>query len=130
MGDRVRKSTAAPIDLSTIEELADGDITLLSELAAMFKRHTSEAIAKVRMAIAARQLQDVAQIAHTCIGFTALLGLTTLVPILRQLEHVASLEPAPALWAEELTRLVAQWEQEFERVNQILLSGTNRSGAP
>ncbi len=133
MGDRRRESTGlppAPIDLSVIEELANGDIAELAELVAMFKSHTTDAIAQARMAIDAQQPQEVARIVHTCIGFTASLGLTTMVPILRKIEHAALLEPPSTAWAEELTRLVAKWKQDFERIYKVLQSQTNRSGAP
>ncbi len=133
MGDRRGESTGlppGPIDLSVIEELADGNIAAMAELVTMFKSHTIDAIAQARMAVAAGQPQDVVRIAHTCIGFTASLGLTTIVPILREIEHAALLEPPPTAWAEEVTRLVAKWEQDFERVYKVLQSRTNRSGAP
>lgn len=131
MGDRLRKPSGLPsIDLSVIEELADGDIAVMAELAAMFNRHTTGAIAKARIAIGTGNRQEVVRIAHTCIGFTASLGLTTMVPILREIDHAARLVPPPVAWAEELTRLVAKWEQDFERIYEVLRSRTNRSCRP
>jgi HPt (histidine-containing phosphotransfer) domain-containing protein len=127
MGDRRRESTGlppAPIDLSVIEELANGNI------AAMVKSHTTAAIAQARMAIDAEQAQEVARIVHTCIGFTASLGLTTMVPILREIEHAALLKPPPTALPEELTRLVAKWKQDFERIYEVLRSRVNRSEEP
>jgi HPt (histidine-containing phosphotransfer) domain-containing protein len=130
MGARRRKSTRlqpAPVDLSVIEELADGDIAAMAELVAMFKRHTIEAIAQARMAVAAGQPQEVVRTAHTCIGFTASLGLITMVPILREIEHAARQDPPPTAWAEELTQLLAKWQQDFERICEVLRSRTDRS---
>jgi HPt (histidine-containing phosphotransfer) domain-containing protein len=133
MGDSSRKSTGkgpAQIDLSTIEELADGDAAALTELIAMFKRHTIEAIAKTRLAIRAGELRDAAQIAHTCIGFTATLGLTTMVPILRQLEQTARTQRLEKPRLKELTHVVQKWEREFARVESVLQTRINRSSTP
>ena len=133
MGARRRKSTGlrpVPVDLNVIEELADGDTAAMAELVAMFQRHTIDAIAQARMAVATGQPQEVVRIVHTCIGFTASLGLTTMVPILRKIEHAARLEPPPTVWAEQLTQLVEKWEQDFERIYEVLRSRTNRSEAP
>ncbi|HXR35204.1 MAG TPA: Hpt domain-containing protein [Candidatus Binataceae bacterium] len=133
MGVTSGKSTGkgpAPIDLSTIEELADGDGAALNELIAMFKRHTIQAIARARLAIRAGQLRDAAQIAHTCIGFTATLGLTTMVPILRQLEQTARAQQLEKPRLKELTRVVQEWEREFARVESVLQARINRFSAP
>jgi HPt (histidine-containing phosphotransfer) domain-containing protein len=115
-------STIQDLDLSTMEDLADGDIAVLAELVAMFKRNTNEALAKARAAIAAGQPDDLMRVAHTSIGFTASLGLTTMVPILRQIEQAAGLELPLALWVDELTPLVERWKQEFERIYEALRS--------
>ncbi|HXR36094.1 MAG TPA: hypothetical protein VN754_09120 [Candidatus Binataceae bacterium] len=127
--DKTIAATPLVIDLSAIEDLADGDPAVEAELIAMFVRHTVEAIASGRCAIDSGQPQDIARIAHTCIGFTSTLGLTTLIPTLRALER-ATFAPAlenPA--AEELTQLIERWEREFQRVAQALHALTDRSAA-
>ncbi|MGO9061362.1 MAG: hypothetical protein ACLQU2_28880 [Candidatus Binataceae bacterium] len=118
-----------PIDLSTIEELADGDAAALTELTAMFRRHTIEAIAKARLAIGAGQMRNMAQVVHTCIGFTATLGLTTMVPILRQLEQTTVTEQLEKPRLKKLTRLLQEWEHEFARVQSVLQASINRMSA-
>lgn len=125
--DKTIAATPLVIDLSAIEELADGDPTVLADLIARFRRHTVEAIASARCAIDGGQPQDIAGIAHTCIGFTSTLGLTTLIPPLRDLER-ATLTRAPENPpAEELAHLLERWEREFLRVAQALHALTERS---
>ena len=130
MGNRGPKpgaSLSTPIDLSTIEELADGDPAAMAELTAMFRRHTGEQIAQARAAIAARQRWEVARVAHTCIGFTSALGLISVVPILRELERAARLERSERATFAKLVLLVKKWEAEFERLETAL---KQRIGAP
>jgi HPt (histidine-containing phosphotransfer) domain-containing protein len=103
------------VDLRVIEELANGDPAELAALIEMFNRHTTEGIAKVRAAIGAQQFQEAARTAHTCIGFTATIGITAMLPTLRELERIARAERR-----KEATRLVAQWEQEFKQARQAL----------
>jgi HPt (histidine-containing phosphotransfer) domain-containing protein len=103
------------IDFSIIEDLAAGDPAAMDELVAMFVRHTTEGLAKVRAAIDAGDLDGVARAAHTCIGFTATLGVTGLVPTMRKLERAAQKKRRT-----DLMRLVAQWERDFEQARQAL----------
>lgn len=103
------------IDFSVIEDLADGDPSVLAELIQTFERHTAEGIAKVRAALSAKQFQEAALGAHTCIGFTATIGIAPMVPTLRQLELAVTAERV-----EEATRLLAQWELEFKQVRLLL----------
>jgi HPt (histidine-containing phosphotransfer) domain-containing protein len=120
--DKPIPATPLPIDLSAIEDLADGDPAVEAELIAMFARHTVEAIAKLRAAIGADQLAEAAAIAHTCIGFTSTIGIAMLVPTLRELEQAAK-----TAQREELARLLAQWEREFGDVRRTLAARLNRT---
>ncbi len=110
------------IDFSVIEDFAEGDPAAMAELVATFERHTTEGIAKVRAAIAADDLAEVARAAHTCLGFTAMLGVTGLVPTIRKLERAAQGKRRA-----NLMRLVAQWEREFERACEALAARIKRS---
>ncbi len=113
--DETTPAPTLPIDLSTIEDLAAGDPAVEADLIAMFVRHTVEGIANVRAAIGADQFDEAALVAHTCIGFTSTIGITALVPTLRELELATKTER----W-EEVARLLALWEQEFEQMRQAL----------
>lgn len=103
------------IDLSTIEDLADGDPQVIAELIAMFVRHTGDAIAQVRAAVEAADFAQTARVAHTCIGFTASLGISDLVPTLRELERASK-----AGHREDVARCLARWECEFEQARRAL----------
>jgi HPt (histidine-containing phosphotransfer) domain-containing protein len=120
--DKTIPATPLVIDLSAIEDLADGDPAVEADLIAMFLRHTVEGIGKLRAALSADQLAEAAGIAHTCIGFTATIGITALVPTLRELEQAAK-----AAQPDELTRLLAQWEREFDYVRRTLAARLNRA---
>jgi hypothetical protein len=115
------------IDLSVIDELADGDPIVMAELIEAFRRHTLDGIAKVRAAIARSGFSEAAQseaalaeaalIVHTCIGFTATLGITTMLPALRELERASKDRDAG-----DMLRSLARWEQEFEQILRSLLA--------
>jgi HPt (histidine-containing phosphotransfer) domain-containing protein len=115
--ERNKTIAAAPlvIDLSTIDELAEGDPAVEADLIAMFVRHTAEGIAQVRAAIGADQLDEAARVAHKCIGFTATIGITVLVPTLRELERAIRDQQR-----EVATRLLAQWQREFDHIREAL----------
>jgi HPt (histidine-containing phosphotransfer) domain-containing protein len=112
-------SAPLPLDLSTIEDLADGDPSVQADLIAMFLRHTIEAIGKLRAAIEGRRYAEAAAIAHSARGFSATVGMMTLVPTLRELEEAAK-SPQPQKPTQDLSRLLAQWEREFEELRRTL----------
>jgi HPt (histidine-containing phosphotransfer) domain-containing protein len=120
---RVRAGRVTPIkdpieiDFSVIEDLAEGDPAAMADLVATFVRHTTEGIARVRAAIEAGDLAEAARAAHTCVGFTATIGITALVPTIRELERTAKEGRR-----EDLARLIEQWEREFEIARRALES--------
>jgi two-component system, sensor histidine kinase and response regulator len=106
-----------PIDLSVLVDLADGDPVVEAELVAIFVRHTSEGISKTRAALSADQAPEAARIVHTCIGFTATLGIVALVPLLRELQGMVQDDRR-----DEAERLIAEWERGFEQVQCAMRS--------
>jgi HPt (histidine-containing phosphotransfer) domain-containing protein len=122
MGDDPAKPTVAgpiELDLTAMEELADGDSAVLADLIATFVRHTADAIVDAQAAIGAGNSVEAARIAHTCIGFTATIGITAMVPTLRGLERALRQEHR-----EETIRLLAEWERQFELIRQALECGS------
>ncbi len=104
------------VDLSVIEDLAAGDKAARAELIATFIRHTNNGIGQVRKAIGEDDFARAAQAAHTCVGFTASLGISVLVPILRELERaLRARDGARAI------RRITQWEHGFAQVRRKLL---------
>jgi HPt (histidine-containing phosphotransfer) domain-containing protein len=125
MGDDPAKPTVAgpiELDLTAMEELADGDSAVLADLIATFVRHTADAIVDARAAIGAGNSAEAARIAHTCIGFTATIGITAMVPTLRELEQAVRQEHR-----KDAIRLLAEWERQFELIRQAL---ANRDPEP
>jgi hypothetical protein len=113
------------IDLSIIDDLADGDPAAMIELIDAFSRHTADGIANVRTAIGMRGFLDAARIVHTCIGFTATLGITIMLPTLRELERASK-----DGHAEDMVRCLVRWEGEFEQVLRSLRTRLDRPRAP
>jgi hypothetical protein len=109
------------IDLSVMEELADSDPAVLAELVEVFNRHTTDGIVRVRTAIRLEAFSEAALLVHTCIGFTATLGINALLPTLRELERASS-----AGQTADTIHWLAQWEREFEQVRQSLLARITR----
>jgi HPt (histidine-containing phosphotransfer) domain-containing protein len=125
MGDDPAKpAVAGPIelDLTAMEELADGDSAVLADLIATFVRHTADAIVNARAAIGAGNSVEAARIAHTCIGFTATIGITAMVPTLRQLERAVRHDHR-----DETIHLLAEWERQFELIREALRASKYRS---
>ena len=122
-GGVARKKGPIKVDLSVIEELANGDPAELAGLIAMFNRHMADGIDQMRAAIGSRKFASVAQVAHTCIGFTTTLGITALVPTLRKLERASKQGQTKGM-----ARWLAQWEREFEQARQALEARMNRPG--
>jgi HPt (histidine-containing phosphotransfer) domain-containing protein len=110
------------IDFSVIEDLADGDPDTLTELITMFVRHTSDAIAGVRAAVEVADFARAARVVHTCIGFTASLGISNLLPLLRKLER-ASKDAHP----DDIVRYLAQWQTQFELARHALQNRIQKS---
>ncbi len=80
------------IDFSVIEDLTDGDPRVLQDLITTFLRHTNDAIEKVHAALDSADFMQAAQIAHTCIDFTATLGINEPLPALRGVERALKRE--------------------------------------
>jgi HPt (histidine-containing phosphotransfer) domain-containing protein len=109
------KEDRIELDLTTIEDLAEGDANAVADLIASFERHTTGGIGKIRDAIRSQQPLEAARIAHTCIGFTATLGIIAMVPTLRRLERAARDGQR-----EEMGLLLSQWEEEFEQIRRAM----------
>src|SRR5205807_2300715 len=81
-------SHPAPVDLRCLERIAGGDGENLQELADSYLRTAREQLARLDRAVHLRQAKDVKELAHSCIGCSALLGMRAIVPPLRRLERM------------------------------------------
>jgi HPt (histidine-containing phosphotransfer) domain-containing protein len=64
----------------------DGDPGGLRELVELYLKQTIQQMAQLEEAVRARNAGDVRRVAHSCAGASATLGMTRLVPLLRDLE--------------------------------------------
>jgi CheY-like chemotaxis protein/HPt (histidine-containing phosphotransfer) domain-containing protein len=75
-----------PVDMDRLNSLVDGDPGGLRELVELYLKQTTQQIAQLEAAVRARNANDIRRVAHSCAGASATLGMTRLVPLLRDLE--------------------------------------------
>ncbi len=108
-------STDAPVDLVRMNDLTDGNLENLRELVEMYFNQTQKQFVQMREAIRDGKADAVRRVAHSCAGASATMGMTQLVPRLRELEKLGAsgtLTDAGAI-CETAAR-------EFERVREFL----------
>jgi signal transduction histidine kinase/HPt (histidine-containing phosphotransfer) domain-containing protein len=79
-----------PVDLSRINDLTDGNADSLRELVEMYLTQTQKQFGQLQEAIQAGNADQVRRVAHSCAGASATLGMTHLVPLLRDLEKLGA----------------------------------------
>jgi signal transduction histidine kinase/HPt (histidine-containing phosphotransfer) domain-containing protein len=107
--------TDAPVDLVRMNDLTDGNLENLRELVEMYFNQTQKQFVQMREAIRDGKADAVRRVAHSCAGASATMGMTHLVPRLRELEKLGAsgtLTDAGAI-CETAAR-------EFERVREFL----------
>jgi signal transduction histidine kinase/HPt (histidine-containing phosphotransfer) domain-containing protein len=75
-----------PVDMDRLNSLTDGDPASLRELIELYLKQTRQQLAQLDAAVRALKADDVRRLAHSCAGASATLGMTRLVPLLRDLE--------------------------------------------
>jgi signal transduction histidine kinase/two-component SAPR family response regulator/HPt (histidine-containing phosphotransfer) domain-containing protein len=75
-----------PVDIDRLNSLVDGDPGGLRELVELYLKQTTQQIAQLQAAAHANNADEVRRVAHSCAGASATLGMTRLVPLLRDLE--------------------------------------------
>ena len=75
-----------PVDMDRLNSLIDGDPGSLRELVELYLKQTTQQIAQLEAAVRANKADEVRRVAHSCAGASATLGMTRLVPMLRNLE--------------------------------------------
>mgnify|MGYP001545751024 CR=1 FL=1 len=104
-----------PVDLSRVNDLTDGNLESLRELVDMYFKQTQKQFVQLREAIRDGNADQVRRVAHSCAGASATLGMTHLVPKLRELEKLGasgSLTGAGEICENAL--------HEFARIRQFL----------
>ncbi|HXR04294.1 MAG TPA: Hpt domain-containing protein, partial [Verrucomicrobiae bacterium] len=64
----------------------DGDPAGLRELVELYLKQTTQQMEQLATAVHAQNADDIRRVAHSCAGASATLGMTRLVPLLRELE--------------------------------------------
>ena len=104
-----------PVDMERLHDFAGGSQENYNELVGLYLKQTSEQLAQVRAALAARDAATASRVAHSCAGASATCGMLAIVPVLRRIEHLTQdekIEPAAAL--------LPQVELEFGRLKTFL----------
>jgi len=104
-----------PVDMDRMTELTDGNLDSLRELVDMFLKQTHKQFDQIRAAIREDKADDVRRVAHSCAGASATLGMTHLVPKLRELERLGASGSLP-----EADQLCAAALREYARVLEFL----------
>ncbi len=78
--------TEPPVDMDRLNGLVDGDVNGLRELIELYLKQTTQQLAQLDAAARAKNADEVRRVAHSCAGASATLGMTRLVPMLRDLE--------------------------------------------
>jgi signal transduction histidine kinase/HPt (histidine-containing phosphotransfer) domain-containing protein len=76
------------IDMDRMTDLTDGNIDSLRELVEMYLTQTHKQFAQMQAAIREGNADALRRVAHSCAGASATLGMTHLVPKLRELEKL------------------------------------------
>jgi HPt (histidine-containing phosphotransfer) domain-containing protein len=83
-------SAEPPVDMDRMNDLTDGNADSLRELVEMFLKQTHKQFAQIEAAIREGNADSVRRVAHSGAGASATLGMTHLVPKLRELEKLGA----------------------------------------
>lgn len=75
------------MDIERFKALSSDDRAGLRELLELYVRKTAEQVRELEAAIARANPADIARVAHSMVGANAMVGMTSLVPLLRRLEE-------------------------------------------
>ena len=104
-----------PVDMERMKDLTDGNVDGLRELVEMFLKQTHKQFDQMGAAIRDNKADDLRRVAHSCAGASATLGMTLMVPKLRELERLGASGSLPGAEPLRLTAL-----QEYSRVQEFL----------
>ena len=108
-------SAEPPVDMDRMTDLTDGNADNLRELVDMFLKQTQKQFVQIQAAIRDGKADDVRRVAHSCAGASATLGMTHLVPKLRELEKLGASGTLPG--AEKICEDAVR---EYGRVQEFL----------
>ena len=107
----------APVDMSRLLDLTNGDPENLRELVMLYLSQTGEQLEQLEAAVQAGSAPEVRRLAHSCAGASATCGIRGLVSLLRDLERQGF--EGQLTSASELSQ---QAREEFGRIRHFLES--------
>jgi CheY-like chemotaxis protein/HPt (histidine-containing phosphotransfer) domain-containing protein len=107
--------TEPPVDMDRMNDLTDGNVDGLCELVDMFLKQTHKQFEQMEAAIRDGKADEVRRVAHSCAGASATLGMTHLVPKLRELERLGATGSLPG--ADQIRQSALN---EYIRVQEFL----------
>ena len=108
-------SEEAPVDMARMNDLTDGNLDNLRELVEMYFNQTQKQFVQLREAIRDNKADAVRRVAHSCAGASATLGMTHLVPLLREMEKLGASGTLT-----EAGRICETAAGELERIREFL----------
>jgi HPt (histidine-containing phosphotransfer) domain-containing protein len=115
MPETKTRAVEPPVDMARMMDLTDGNMDQLRELADMYFKQTQTQIGQMREAVRDGKADQARRVAHSCAGASATLGMTRLVPLLRELEKLGA--SGTLTGAGKICEHIAE---EFERIREFL----------
>ena len=112
-----------PVDMDRMNDLTDGNNDSLRELVEMYFNQTNGQMVQMHAAIRAGNAEDVRRVAHSCAGASATLGMTQLVPKLRDLEKLGATGALPGA-----PEILEKTEMEYNRIKEFLGANPELTG--
>ena len=112
-----RLFAVAGLDLERLNDFAGGDPDNFNELVSLYVKQTGEQLEQFQAALADKDAERAARIAHSCAGASATCGMVAIVPLLRQAEHLGHEGDLAAL-----PDILAAIDDEFVRLKSYLQS--------
>jgi PAS domain S-box-containing protein len=81
---------SAVVDMERLNDLSDGQASQTAKLVQLYIRTTTEHLEKLEAAIAEGNALDVEHIAHSAAGSSSMVGMTAIVPPLREMETLGA----------------------------------------
>ena len=116
---------ALPVEMDRLNDLTDGNAESLRELVELFFKQTTQQLVQLEAAARANKADDVRRVAHSCAGASATLGMTRLVPLLRELEKQGA---SGALT--NAVQVCAAVNSEFKLIQQFLAAQPGLAAPP
>lgn len=101
----------APLDIGRFRELADGDPKTFVQLIDLYLSKTTEQLGELKKALRSRSAPSIERVSHSLVGSSLMVGMMSLVPILRELEECGERHDM-----EKAARLFEQLSMNFKKI--------------